>query len=198
MHIHLVNGLQKNNNSSNTIWRGSVLTARCLQSHSGKLNHALLQAGGPTQSQLSRLMSSGHHISMEHRLRRRQLNSETIASNKTYLKETQEKRKAETFFFLRKWKKEKEIFSKKRKEKYRQEKKKEKRAQRGTSRDGSKTKKFFWKEMLQEISKQSRPKKLDFEQPRKKKRKKGKMKKWRKKKKEEKWRKMKKMKNMKK
>ena len=36
-------------------------------------------------------------ISMEHRLRRKQLNSETNASNKTYLKEIQEKRKEETF-----------------------------------------------------------------------------------------------------
>ena len=35
---------------------------------------------------------------MEHRLRREQLNSDTTASNKTYLKEGQEKRKEETFF----------------------------------------------------------------------------------------------------
>ena len=53
--------------------------------------------GGPTQSQLSRPMSSGHHISMEHRLRRKQLNSDTNASNKKDLKEIQEKRKEETF-----------------------------------------------------------------------------------------------------
>ena len=33
-----------------------------------------------------------HHISMEHRLRRKQLNSDTNASNKTYLKEIQEKK----------------------------------------------------------------------------------------------------------
>ena len=57
----------------------------------------LTQAGGPTQSQLSRPMSSGHHISMEHRLRRKQLNSDTNASNRKYLKEIQEKRKEETF-----------------------------------------------------------------------------------------------------
>ena len=43
-------------------------------------------------------MSSGHHISMEHRLRRKQLYSDTNASNKTYSKEIQEK-KDETFFF---------------------------------------------------------------------------------------------------
>ena len=66
--------------------------------HSGELKHALPQAGGPTQSQLSRPMSSGHHISMEHRLRRKHLNSDTNASNKKYLKEVQEKRKEETFF----------------------------------------------------------------------------------------------------
>ena len=44
---------------------------------------------------------------MEHRLRRKQLNSHTNASNKTYLKEIQEK-KEEPFFFRknekRKWK----------------------------------------------------------------------------------------------
>ena len=51
----------------------------------------------PKQAQLSRLRSSGHHISMEHRLRRKQLNSDTNASNKKYLKEIQEKRKEETF-----------------------------------------------------------------------------------------------------
>ena len=38
-------------------------------------------------------------ISMEHRLRRKQLNSDTNASNKKYLKEIQEKRKEDTFFF---------------------------------------------------------------------------------------------------
>ena len=42
-------------------------------------------------------MSSGHHISMEHRLRRKQLNSDTNASNITYLKEIEEKRKEDTF-----------------------------------------------------------------------------------------------------
>ena len=56
-----------------------------------------LQAGGPTQSQLSRPMSSGHHSAMEHRLRRKQLNSDTNASNKKYLKEIQETREEETF-----------------------------------------------------------------------------------------------------
>ena len=87
----------QNNNDNNTIWRGSVLTSEELPPHSGELNHALSQVAGPTQSQLSRPMSSGHNISMEHRLRRKQSNSDTNASNKTYLKETQEKRKEETF-----------------------------------------------------------------------------------------------------
>ena len=47
------------------------------------------QASGPTQSQLSRPTLSGHHISMEHRLRKKhqQLNSETSAGNETYLEE---------------------------------------------------------------------------------------------------------------
>ena len=70
-----------NNNNNNTIWGGSVLTGEKPPPHSGELKHALPQAGGPTQSQLSRPMSSGHHISMEHRLRRKQLNSDTNASN---------------------------------------------------------------------------------------------------------------------
>ena len=88
-----------NNNNNNTIWGGSVLTGEEPPLHSGKLKHALLQAGGPTQSQLSHPLSSGHHISMEHRQRRKQLNSDTNASNNTYLKEIQEKRKEETFYF---------------------------------------------------------------------------------------------------
>ena len=61
-----------NNNNNNIIWGGSVLTGEEPPPHSGELKHALSQAGGPTQSQLSRPMSSGHHISMEHRLRRKQ------------------------------------------------------------------------------------------------------------------------------
>ena len=76
--------------NNNTIWGGSVLTGEEPPPHSGELKHALPQAGGPTQSQLSRPMSSGHHISMNHRLRRKQLNSDTDASNKKYLKEIQE------------------------------------------------------------------------------------------------------------
>ena len=70
--------------------------------HSGELNHALSQVGGqvggPTQSQLSRPTSSGHHISMEHGLRRKhlQLNSDTDASSKT--QKYKEKEKEETFF----------------------------------------------------------------------------------------------------
>ena len=59
------------------------------------LNHALSHVDGPTQSQLSRPMSSGHHISMEHRLRRKhqKLNSDTDARNETYLKAKKKKRR---------------------------------------------------------------------------------------------------------
>ena len=57
----------------------------------------------------------GHHISTEHRLRRKQFNSNTNASNKTYLKEIQEKRKEETFFLREKEKKKKEKVKKKKK-----------------------------------------------------------------------------------
>ena len=90
------NSNSNNNNNNNTIWGGSVLTGEEPPPHSGELKHALSQEGGPTQSQLSRPMSSGHHISMEHRQRRKQLNSDTNASKKKYLKEIQEK-KEETF-----------------------------------------------------------------------------------------------------
>ena len=55
--------------------------------HSGELNRALSQAGGPTQSQLSRPLSSGHHVSVEHRLRRKHLllNLDTNAGSGTNL-----------------------------------------------------------------------------------------------------------------
>ena len=90
---------------NNTIWGGSVLTGEENPPHSGELKHALPQAGGPTQSQLSRPMSSGHHISMEHRLRRKQLNSDTNVSNQKYLKEIHEKKKRRNFFFWKNMKK---------------------------------------------------------------------------------------------
>ena len=96
------NSNSNHNNNNNTIWRGSVLTGEEPPPHSGELKRALPQAGGPTQSQLSRPMSSGHHITMEHRLRRKQLNSDTTASNKTYLKEIQEKKKRRNFFLRKK------------------------------------------------------------------------------------------------
>ena len=101
------------NNNKDTIWRGSVLTVEELPPHSGEFNRALSQAGGPTQSQLSHPTSSGHHISMEHRLRRKQLNSDTNASNKTYLKEIQEKRKEDTYLLRRKKKEKEKHFEKK-------------------------------------------------------------------------------------
>ena len=49
---------------------------------------------------------------MEHRLRRKNLNSDTNASKKKYLKEIQEKSKEETFFFRNKWKKKMENIKK--------------------------------------------------------------------------------------
>ena len=97
-YTHLESRQNNNNNNSHTIWRGFVLSSEEPPPHSGELKHALAQAGGPTQSQLSRPMSSGHHISMEHRLRRKQLNFDTNASIKKYSKEIQEKRKEQTFF----------------------------------------------------------------------------------------------------
>ena len=88
----------RNNNNNNPIWGGSVLTGEELPPHCGELNHALSPSGGPNQTQPSHPMSSGHHISLEHRPRRKQLNSDTNASNKTYLKEIQEKIKRRNFF----------------------------------------------------------------------------------------------------
>ena len=99
-------GNRSSSSNNNTIGEAPFLTGEEPPPHSGELNHALPQAGGPTQTQLSRPMSSGHHISMEHRLWRKQLNSDTNASNKTYLKEIQEKTK--TLFLRKKRKKEKE------------------------------------------------------------------------------------------
>ena len=93
-----------NNNNNNTIWVGSVLIGEEPPPHSGELKHALPQEGGPTQSQLSRPMSSGHYISMEHRLRRKQSNSDTNASNKKYLKRNTRKMKRRNFFFGKKGK----------------------------------------------------------------------------------------------
>ena len=52
---------------------------------------------------------------MEHRPQRKQLNSDTKASKKTYLKEIQQKRKEETFFLEKNKKKRKTIFKKKKK-----------------------------------------------------------------------------------
>ena len=74
---------------------GSVLAGEEPPTHSAELNHVLSQAGGPTQSQLSRPTSSRHHISMEDRPRRKHLllNHDTNARNETFLKETPEKRK---------------------------------------------------------------------------------------------------------
>ena len=99
----------------NTIWGGSVLTGEEPPPHSGELNHALTQAGVPTQFQLSRPMSSGHHISMEHRLWRKhqQLNTHSDASNEIHLK--RERGERENMKKLKK-KKEKEPTNKKRRE----------------------------------------------------------------------------------
>ena len=88
----------RDNNNNNTIRGGSVLTGEEPPPHSGELKHALPQAGGPTQSQLSRPMSSGHHISMEHRLRRKQPNSDTICreqKNKEKIFKKKKERKEE-------------------------------------------------------------------------------------------------------
>ena len=103
-------------------------------------------------------LSSGHHISIEHRLRRKQLNSDTNASHKTFLKEIQEQRKEDTFFLEKndtnknKKRKRKKMFLLK---KWTREKKR-KRGSPTYSRDGPKNG-FF----TQELSRVSFPKKID-------------------------------------
>ena len=106
----------------------------------------------PTQSQLSRPMSSGHHISMEHRLRRKQLNSDTNASKKNICKKYKKKEKKKPFSsekmkkenektlknqkMKKRTKNEKKMKKSKKKQKNGRKKKvgkKEKRAQRGTT-----------------------------------------------------------------
>ena len=84
---HNHNDNDNDNNNNNTIWRGSSLTGEELPPHSVELKHALSQAGGPTQSQLSCPVSSGHHISMQHRLQRKHLllNLDTNARKETYM-----------------------------------------------------------------------------------------------------------------
>ena len=131
VHTHAFNGVPNNNN--NTIWGGHVLTGEEPPPHSGELKHDLTQEGGPTQSQLSRPVSSRHHISMEHRLRRKHLllNPDTNA---------------------RKEKKEKH------QKKERTKKKEEKKGRNKEGKEASKgwypprrAETFFLKEMLQEI-----------------------------------------------
>ena len=87
------NNTQQQHNNNNTIWGGSVLTGEEPPPHSGELKHTLSQAGGPTQSQLSRPVSSGHHISMGHRRRRK-----LLWFNEMCFKEKQEKKKKEETF----------------------------------------------------------------------------------------------------
>ena len=60
---------------------------------------------------------------MEHRLRRKQLNSDTNASKKTYLKEMQEKSKEETFPQKKRKKKMKNIQKSKNEEMYKKREK---------------------------------------------------------------------------
>ena len=72
---------------------------------------SLPHVGGPTQSQLSRPMSSRHHISMEHQLRRKdlRLNCDTNASNEMCLKDREEKKQKKKLLFCEKNKNGKKI-----------------------------------------------------------------------------------------
>ena len=144
MQHRLLSGMYNNNNNNDTIWGGSVLTGEEPPPHSGELKHALPQAGGPTQSHPSRPVSSGHHISMEYRLRRRHLllNPGTNArkekqTRKTLKKEKKKRKKRRT----RTKKKSKENKT----EEKREEQKNEKRPQRGGSALQFEQLNFCWK-----------------------------------------------------
>ena len=169
---------------SNNNYSFSISTGHKPPCHSGELKHALTQAGGPTQSQLSRSMSSRHHIFMEHRQRRKQLNLILVPQIKHIWKKykKQEKKK---LFSLEKKKKEKNYKIKKKRKKIHMDK--EKKGKEGPKRYHPKRlkKMIFWKEMLQEILKQVRQKKNQISRnPEKKKTKKSKKKKKNKKKEE--------------
>ena len=87
----------KNNNNNNSIWRGTVLTGEEPPPHSGELNHALSQSGGQTQSQQSRPLSSGHHISTGHRPRRKHLCCDSMPAMKLFARNTRKKKKKKHF-----------------------------------------------------------------------------------------------------
>ena len=72
-HHNNINTNNKSISGRTVFFRDDVFAPRGASTPLQKLNHALSHEGGPTQSQLSRPMSSGHHISMEHRLRRKHL-----------------------------------------------------------------------------------------------------------------------------
>ena len=101
MVFYIAPSLTRVQNNNNTVLGGWLcfLIGEEPPLHSVELNHALSHVDGPTQSQLSRPMSSGHHISMEHRLRRKhqKLNSDTDARNETHLK-AKKRRKEETHY----------------------------------------------------------------------------------------------------
>ena len=74
------NSTRTTQNNINTIWRGSVLTGEA-PPPLWEVASCLLQSGGPTQSQLSRPLSSGHHASIEHHPLRRKRQQSNRKSN---------------------------------------------------------------------------------------------------------------------
>ena len=96
VHTHTFSGVP-NNNNNNTIWGGSVFNRRGASTPLWGVEACSPPSRRPTQSQLSRPLSSGHHISMEHRLRRKQWNSDTHASNKNIIERNKRKRKKKLF-----------------------------------------------------------------------------------------------------
>ena len=107
-----------------TCFKGSCQFILMCRAHTHKLKEVSetitiiqSQEGGPTQSQLSRPMSSRHHISMEHRLRRKHvlLNPSTHARSGIYV----QRKKTETHFSrkTKNWENEKNTKKKEKKEK---------------------------------------------------------------------------------
>ena len=89
-------------------WRGSVLTGKEPPTPLWGVESCSFPTIWPAQSQLSQRMRSRHHISMEHRLRRKQLNSDTDAkkhlklnsdtnASKKYIWKEEEKRRNTCF-----------------------------------------------------------------------------------------------------
>ena len=98
-HTHLVSEIASNRTKhNNTIWRGSVLTGEEPLPCSAELSHALSQAGGPTQSQVSRpfVVKTLHHhgaptTEPKYKCHKRQIFRKKKRKKKKHLKQEKQK-----------------------------------------------------------------------------------------------------------